>query len=119
MQNISRMTRSWFPLLFAAAATACSYRSSPSQPHTPDVVKLVVAPASDTLAIGASVQLTATAYDGNGTVVSGVKVTWASQAPGVASVDATGLVRGVAAGNAQISAAATVSSAATVTVRAK
>ncbi|MDE3152915.1 MAG: Ig-like domain-containing protein [Gemmatimonadota bacterium] len=110
------MTRPWFSLLIAAAATGCGYRGSPSQPHTPEIAKLVVTPASDTLAVGASVQLAATAYDGNGKVVSGVKVTWASQAPGVATVDANGLVRGVAAGSAQISAASSVSSAATVTV---
>jgi len=115
MQNISRMTRSWFPILTIVVA-ACGYRSSPSQPGTPEVKKLIVAPANDTLAVGKSVQLTATAYDAHGQVISGITISWTSSAPGVAAVDTRGLVKGLAAGNAQVSASATATSAATVTV---
>jgi hypothetical protein len=115
MQNISHMPRPWI-LALALAAAACSYRSNPSGPPSSRIQKLVVAPSADTLAVGKTLQLSATAYDANGAPVSGVTITWKSEAPGVAKVDANGLVTGVSLGATQISATATATSAATVTV---
>src|SRR5439155_20800656 len=61
--------------------------------------------------------LTATPKDSAGNPLSGRVVTWASSAPGVATVSASGLVTGVAAGSATITATSeTKSGAAAITV---
>jgi len=54
--------------------------------------------------VGATSQLTATAKDANGTALSGRVVTWATSNAAVATVSASGLVTGVAAGAATITA---------------
>jgi uncharacterized protein YjdB len=66
---------------------------------------VIVVPASDTLAIGAKVQLSDTVKDMNGTVRN-VPVTWASSNTGVAVVSSTGQVTGGSSGTATITAAA-------------
>lgn len=70
----------------------------------PPVASVAVTPPSSTVLVNATTQLTATMSDANGAVLSGRAVTWATSAPGVATVSATGLVRGVAAGQATITA---------------
>jgi hypothetical protein len=72
---------------------------------------------------GATLQVTATAKDASGAVVltTPSRLTWASSATGVATVDATGLVTGVTAGSTDISVTDTESGKAaktTVTVNA-
>ena len=69
------------------------------------VASVAVSPASPSIRVGGTVQLTATAQDSAGNVLTGRVVTWASSAPGVASVSASGLVTGVAAGAATLTAA--------------
>ena len=49
-------------------------------------------------------QLTATTYDANGTVLSGRVITWSSGTPAVATVNGNGFVTGVSAGSATITA---------------
>ncbi|MGH7469767.1 MAG: Ig-like domain-containing protein [Longimicrobiales bacterium] len=56
-----------------------------------------------TVIVGQSAQLTATARDANGSVVSGT-VSWSSSAPNVATVNSTGLVSAITAGQASIRA---------------
>jgi uncharacterized protein YjdB len=68
------------------------------------VASVSVSPAAATVLLGQTVQLTATPKDANGSPLSGRAVTWASSAPGVASVSASGLVTGVAAGTATLTA---------------
>jgi uncharacterized protein YjdB len=68
------------------------------------VASVSVSPAAATVLLGQTVQLTATPKDGNGSPLTGRAVTWASSAPGVASVSASGLVTGVAAGSATLTA---------------
>ena len=60
--------------------------------------------APDSLLIGATRQLTATARDSGGVELTGRAVTWASLAPAVISVTATGELRALTAGSAQITA---------------
>ena len=71
-----------------------------------EVASVTVAPASATLNVSATQQLTATAQDAGGQTVPGTAFTWASSAPAVASVSGTGLVTALAAGDATISATA-------------
>ena len=68
------------------------------------VASVTVSPASASIRVGQLVQLTATLKDASGTVLSGRVISWVSSAPGVAAVSTGGLVTGVAAGAATITA---------------
>src|SRR2546427_51702 len=68
------------------------------------VASVTVSPATAVVLVGATVQLTTTLKDAAGNVLSGRSVTWASGTPAVATVSSTGLVTGVAAGAATITA---------------
>ena len=92
---------------------ACSESAAPPAPDgtapsfakggQPNKVKsIAVTPSSATVAIGATVQLTATASPPG----SATTFAWASSNTAVATVSATGLVTGVAAGTATVSASA-------------
>ena len=77
----------------------------PPEPARPTTVK--VTPATVELgALGATMQLTAEVRDQNGRVMSGATVTWSTSDATVASVNASGLVTGVAEGTATITASA-------------
>src|SRR5438445_50770 len=69
------------------------------------VASVTVSPATASITVGATTQLTATPKDANGTALSGRVVTWATSNAAIATVSASGLVRGVAAGSATITAA--------------
>ena len=56
------------------------------------------------LEIGATVQASAIVRDNRGATLSGRGVTWSSPTPGIATVGASGVITGVAAGNAVIQA---------------
>src|SRR5207247_8917351 len=68
------------------------------------VASVTVTPRPATVGIGQTVQLTATPKDANGNVLTGRVVTWASNNTAVATVGSTGLVSGVAQGQATITA---------------
>jgi len=70
------------------------------------VSAVVVAPAVDTLVVGDTLRLSAEATDANGHAVAGAEFVWASSDTLVATVEATGLVTGVAAGVTEITATA-------------
>ena len=65
---------------------------------------VVVSPAEDKIAPGDALQLVAEAFDANGHRVSRAAFTWSSSNGSVATVDASGLVRGVGDGTAKITA---------------
>jgi Big-like domain-containing protein/calcineurin-like phosphoesterase family protein len=78
-----------------------------------------VQPASTTISAGQTVQLIAVLKDANGTPLSSGTIVWASAAAAVATVSDSGLVHGVAAGAATITASSgSKSDVATVTVTA-
>src|SRR2546428_10988953 len=68
------------------------------------VASVAVSPAAAGLTVGATTQLTATPKDANGTALSSRAVTWATSNAAVATVSASGVVTGVAAGSATITA---------------
>jgi acid phosphatase len=68
------------------------------------VASVTVTPASATVSAGSSVQLTATPKDANGNPLVGRTVTWQSSNTSAATVNSSGLVTGVAAGSATITA---------------
>jgi uncharacterized protein YjdB len=95
------------PLTIAATATPVP------------VASVAVSPATASLTVGATQQLTATPRDSAGATLTGRVVTWASSASGVAMVSSGGLVTAVAAGSATITATSEgISGTATVTVTA-
>lgn len=75
-----------------------------SAPAPAPVATVSVSPASSTLLVGATVQLSAITRDANNNVLSGRVVTWESANTGIASVSSTGLVSGVGAGSTTITA---------------
>ena len=87
-------------------------------PDPPRPATVAVAPATVQLtALGATEQLTAEVRDQSGNVMTGVAVSWGSNAAAVATVNSSGLVTAVANGTATVTATAgSVSGTATVTV---
>ena len=67
---------------------------------------VVVSPAAATIALGDTVRLAAEVFDENGHLVGGAEFSWASSDVSVATVDASGLVRGAGEGTATITATA-------------
>src|SRR6184192_451112 len=71
---------------------------------TVPVASVTVSPATASVPAGQGVQLTATLKDANGNTLTGRTVTWSSDNTAVATVSGSGLVSGVAAGAATITA---------------
>ncbi len=70
------------------------------------VVSVELSPSADTIAPGGSAQLRAEAFDANGYAVTDAVLSWESGDPAIATVDASGLVTGVGAGVATVTAKA-------------
>jgi hypothetical protein len=68
------------------------------------VVSVEVSPASASILVGATVQLSATAQNAEGEALTGHTATWSTNAPAVATVSSAGLVRGMGEGSATITA---------------
>jgi uncharacterized protein YjdB len=66
------------------------------------VATVSVTPASPSLQVGGTVQLTAVTRDANGNVLTGRAIGWTSTNTGIASVNASGLVSAVSAGTANV-----------------
>jgi len=71
---------------------------------TVPVASLTVSPTSASISVGATRQLTATPKDANGNPLSGRTITWSSDNTAAATVSASGVVMGVAAGAASVTA---------------
>ena len=89
-------------LVIAAVGTLAdtAFINVTSQP----VGSIVVAPADASVAAGATVQLQATVKDANGATLTGRKISWSSSDGSIATVSGSGLVSGVAAGSATVTA---------------
>lgn len=87
-----------------AIALGCSDSGKLVGGNNADTVQ--VSPPSSILPVGASERLSAVPLDGQGNSILGATVSWESSNPAVATVDGTGLVRGVAAGTVSIIASA-------------
>jgi uncharacterized protein YjdB len=68
------------------------------------VASVSVTPASATLSVGATQQLSVVTKDSAGNTLTGRVVTWSSSNPSVATVSGSGLVTAIAAGSATITA---------------
>ncbi len=105
----------------AAMLGACSKNDTPvtaPPPPPPTVTEIVVTPHSDSVVVADTVRLTATASTAD-RVPAPATITWTSSNKSIATVDTTGLVTGVAAGQVTIKAASgLVSDSAVVLVKA-
>jgi len=88
------------------AGIACSAATTPGGGSTtpPSVADVTISPPSVAAQVGKSVQLTATAKDSAGNVLTDRGVSWNSSDNTVADVSATGMVTGHAVGTAVIQA---------------
>ena len=104
-------------MLALVVLTACG-KDSPVQPELRTPSRIVLSSNSVTLnAIGQTIQLNATVFDLDNSVISGAPITWTSSNPAVATVGSAGLVTAVSGGSAQITVlSGSVSAIATVTV---
>src|SRR5205823_6204719 len=71
---------------------------------TVPVASLAISPATTSIPVGQTLQLTATPKDSAGGTLTGRMVTWTSGNPSVATISGSGLVAGVTAGSATITA---------------
>jgi DNA/RNA endonuclease G (NUC1) len=76
------------------------------EPPDPEVASVAVSPPSVTVPVGASVALSATAFDLSSAPISGVPFLWDSSNPAVATVSATGVVIALADGDTVVTATA-------------
>jgi uncharacterized protein YjdB len=70
----------------------------------PVVTTITVAPMSASITVGATTTLQATVKDQNGNVMTGQVITWSTSNAAAATVNSSGVVTGVAAGSATITA---------------
>jgi len=79
---------------------------NPALSVLPAVSRIVIAPTNPRILVGETIQLTATVLDADNRVITGMTITWSSSNTNRATVDNTGLVRGISDGNVNISASA-------------
>jgi Big-like domain-containing protein len=85
---------------FSATATD----GSPLPPPPAPVSTVTVTPSPATVAVGNSLQFTATLRDASGNVLTGRTVTWSTSNTSIATVSAAGLVTALAAGQVTVTA---------------
>ena len=84
----------------------CNDDNSGITPPPQVVSSVVVSPASATVNQGGTQQYTATAFDASNNAIPGTSFTWTTSDNTIATVNASGLATGVAAGDAIITASA-------------
>jgi uncharacterized protein YjdB len=90
--------------VFGSTSNVASAATLTPPPPASTVTTVTVAPASPSISIGAMVTLQATVADAQGNVMTGQTVTWSTDNAAAATVNASGVVTGVAAGAATITA---------------
>jgi len=90
-------------VLFCLMLSCKSSSTTPTPPakSAPTVARVDVTSAHTTILVGATEQMTATVVMSDGTTKAGVG-TWSSDTPAQATVDQSGVARGVTPGNANI-----------------
>ncbi|MBL8986507.1 MAG: Ig-like domain-containing protein [Gemmatimonadetes bacterium] len=96
----------------AALAAGCGGGTGPNPPAPPppppppSVASVIIDPRGLTLPVGGQGSLAATAHDAAGNPVTSASIGWTSRNAAVATVSATGVVSGLAAGVTQVVASA-------------
>ena len=89
----------------AVSGAGCAPTGVSPAPSNASVADVLVGPSADSLLVGDSQQLMALPRDAKGRPVTGRDISWTSLNPEIATVSATGVVSGQAAGTARIMAA--------------
>jgi hypothetical protein len=97
--------RGFTAFLLAALAASCGDSSGPPGGN-PSVATVTIEGAANAIEVGQQLQLTATARDGDGNIVTGQTFSWTTTNSGVATVSNTGLVLAQTVGAATINATA-------------
>jgi hypothetical protein len=90
----------------APIKTSCGIGISCDTTSVALVQSIAITNLPATLQAGTSITMTATAYDSTGNVLTGVLFTYSTSDPTIATIDASGLVYGVAPGTVSLSASA-------------
>jgi uncharacterized protein YjdB len=90
--------------VFGGLSNIASASTQGAPPPPPVVTSVEVTPPSASLSVGTTTTLQATVKDQNGNAMTGQTVTWSTSNPGSATVNSSGVVSGVAAGSATITA---------------
>jgi len=107
--------RNWLIAILGVGACGGDDGSEPNVP----VATVTVTPPSLSIQVGATVQLQAATLDGNGGTLTGRQIAWATSDIAIATVSSSGLVTGLAEGDATVTATSeTKIGSATVTVQA-
>ena len=93
-------------LAFIACRDGGPTTAPPLPPSGPTISSVVVLPASLYLQAGQERRVSVEARDSAGLIVTAPSLTWRSDAPATATVDASGLIRAVAPGSARITVTA-------------
>lgn len=96
--------KSVLPLLALAVLVAFAGLSCKGFFVNPTLTSITVAPQSASVAINGTLQMTASGTNNDGTIASLKNLTWTTSAATIATVSTGGLVKGVSAGTATISA---------------
>lgn len=91
-------------LLLPAVVAIAACKDGPVTPTQQQPAAVSIAAPTNVIVVGGSVTLTANVYDATSKLIPGATVTWNSLTPTVASVSASGIVTGLAVGNATIEA---------------
>src|SRR5258707_6642575 len=99
--------RFWFVIVLSLtmfAVSSCGSGSNKTGTPAAAVKTISVSPGSTTILMGKQQQFSATATYSDGSTSAPAGITWSSSNTAVATVDSSGLVKGVAPGSATISA---------------
>lgn len=90
--------------LLAALVALAACKDSPAGPDQPTPSVVAITSPQTVIVVGSSVNLSASVYDQAGKKITSAVVAWRSLTPSVATVTASGVVTGVAPGQATIEA---------------
>jgi len=96
--------RRWATLALLPALAVCSSSTTTEAPPPVTVASVIVAPLTASVAVGATTSLQASVRDAQGNVMGGQIVSWSTSNANAANVNSSGIVSGVAAGSATITA---------------
>jgi hypothetical protein len=97
-----RMAGKWFPVALLAIGMAACDESPVTLPDLPEATSFASTMAEMRLVVGGTATLPSQVLDQNGQVITGAQPVFSSDNPTVATVDASGVVRGVSPGTATI-----------------
>ena len=91
-------------IMLATLLAIAACKDSPTEPTNQNVAVVAITTPQTIMVVGASVPLTASAFDADGKKIKDAAVTWRSLTPAVATVSTSGVVTGVTTGQVTIEA---------------